>query len=99
MLQKNNNLNSHEKAMLMCGALQVVIDNITRTEANSPYRSGLHSFCKKLEEELKHSKIGLQTSLSEAKILYNIYKSAPKGSKEDKYREAIQNGNRQQLKN
>ncbi len=91
-LQKDPLLNEHEKAILLYGALQVTIDNIARTEANSPYKSGLSQMCHKLQDELTGEKIGIQApDPSQAKILYNIYKSAEKQPVE-KFREAAETG-------
>ncbi|MGD9592447.1 MAG: hypothetical protein AB7V32_08000, partial [Candidatus Berkiella sp.] len=97
-LQNNQQLNSHEKAMLLSGALQSVIDNITRTEANSPYKSGLMKLCKKLEAQLKREDIGLQANMSEAKIYYNIYRSANEGERVKAFKDAVQSSKKAQLK-
>ncbi len=97
-LQKDPALNAHEKAILLYGALQVTIDNIARTEANSPYKSGLSQMCHKLQADLKGDTIGITPpDSSQAKILYHIYKSA-KQKPADKFREAAEAGLANRLK-
>lgn|GEM_PF-4276283 len=68
------NLNTHEKAIVLQGALQTVIDNIQRTEESNAFKSRLMAICQSMQAEL-HAKGGNQVDPNAAKILAHTHNS------------------------
>ncbi|HRE32960.1 MAG TPA: hypothetical protein PLD88_13365, partial [Candidatus Berkiella sp.] len=71
-LQKDNNLNSHEKGIILQGALQSVIDNINSTEQNNKFKSRLLSICQEMQGAVKGTGVQAMDS-NKAKIYYHSY--------------------------
>jgi hypothetical protein len=73
-LQAETELNSHEKAIILQGALQSVIDNIQRSEKNNKFTSRLMTICHDMQAAL-YSRGVEDLDPNASKILFHSYNS------------------------
>ncbi len=71
-LQKDPELNAHEKGIILSGALQSMLDNIQSTEKTNLFKSRLLTICQEMQTALHRNGVQ-QIDPSYAKILFHVY--------------------------
>lgn len=87
-LQKDLELNAHEKGIILSGALQSMLDNIHSTEKTNLFKSRLLTICQEMQTALHRHGVQ-QIDPSYGKILFHVYEQGDAA----KFRKVVNDNN------